>query len=341
MVILYIDESFQCHFTLDTNIEEDSTTDDFSLESSDNNIVSISNNNELHGEAQGSCLITVSHISGITDCFDCFVLTPNSMSPIAEMKSLYYEALSYYGAQDAATLSTLQLIRSIKYSTSSWETAAGKIDQIFINSVNQNPSSTYSFFKNNNDLYFTDSIDNTFIDFYHLCAALNGLIYSNNNIVFPIYSTHLSNLCGWAGDLQTLCVDVIKQTSNSDDFTTVYNIAFSMIGSPSYSMSIMDILADVDAYNIFVLLSNTTSDLVHVWDYYYTYEYNHRFTLFADTMFQNDMLTIVRQYTTNYFMFSQEWPLLSGHTISDTQSDAIAQAFVDFINSHVELENNG
>jgi hypothetical protein len=46
----------------------------------------------------------------------------------------------------------------------------------------------------------------------------------------------------------------------------------------------------------------------------------------------------VRNYTTNTFFLWQDWPLLAGYDISNTQANAIASAFTDFIWEEIQDE---
>jgi len=46
----------------------------------------------------------------------------------------------------------------------------------------------------------------------------------------------------------------------------------------------------------------------------------------------------VRNYTTNIFFLWIDWPLLEGYNITDTQADAIAWAFTDFIWEKIQNE---
>lgn len=46
----------------------------------------------------------------------------------------------------------------------------------------------------------------------------------------------------------------------------------------------------------------------------------------------------MRNYTTNIFFLWIDWPLLEGYNITDTQADAIAWAFTDFIWEKIQNE---
>ena len=110
---------------------------------------------------------------------------------------------------------------------------------------------------------------------------------------------NIDNLCGWAGDLQTLCIEVLDYTSNSNDYDTVYSATYDLIGEDAYSLSMMDLLADTDAYNIYRLINSSSSNFISAFTTYY-----------------DDYVG----------------------TITDTQANAIASAFTDFIWEKIQYE---
>lgn len=101
-----------------------------------------------------------------------------------------------------------------------------------------------------------------------------------------------------------------------------------------------DLLADVDAYNIYNLLCSNETNLSSVFNYYYSTGYNTRFTDFTNSWTKPQIYNCVRRYTTNIFFMFVDWPLLEGYTISTTQSDAIATAFTDYIWELIQNESN-
>ena len=101
-----------------------------------------------------------------------------------------------------------------------------------------------------------------------------------------------------------------------------------------------DLLADVDAYNLYNGINNARSNFIGVFNDYYSSQYSMRFTDFTNSWSKQRIYDCVRCYTTNTFFFGVDWPLLEGYEITPTQSDAIAQAFTDYIWGLIQDENN-
>ena len=178
------------------------------------------------------------------------------------------------------------------------------------------------------------------IDFYHLCATLNGLVYDSSIIDDPrvlIGESNLDNLCGWAGDLQTLCIQILQQVNYSNNYDIVYNKTIELIGHSDYSFAMEDLFADIDAVNIH--RSIYCPDLTQFFLTYYSLGYTTRFSEFIGTRYKQQIYYMVRPYTTeDSGVPSIDWPLLEGCTITTIQSDAIAQAFTDFLWEEMQNE---
>lgn len=149
---------------------------------------------------------------------------------------------------------------------------------------------------------------------------------------------NINNLCGWAGDLQTLCIDVLEFTNNSNVYSVIYNATYSIIGDEAYRLSMMDLLADTDAYNVYQLLNSSSSNLIDAFTTYYDDYVGTRYTQFTNGWGKQRIYNCVRNYTTNIFFLWIDWPLLEGYNITDTQADAIAWAFTDFIWEKIQNE---
>ena len=88
-----------------------------------------------------------------------------------------------------------------------------------------------------------------------------------------IAEVRANNLGGWAGDLRSMIPYVLCNVNYSNDYNVVYNEAKKQIGADeSVSLfGIQDILADVDAYNIYNLTRTTYLSSIGavLIDYYY------------------------------------------------------------------------
>lgn len=63
-----------------------------------------------------------------------------------------------------------------------------------------------------------------------------------------------------------------------------------------------------------------------------------RYTRFTNGWSKQTIYDCVRNYTTNSFFLGIDWPLLKGYDITDTQANAIASAFTDFIWEKIQNE---
>mgnify|MGYP007010042422 CR=1 FL=1 len=112
----------------------------------------------------------------------------------------------------------LQYIRKDKYNSDAWKITAGNINEEFVKYVNEKSKelSNYNF--------QNAKIPNANIDFVHMCASLNAIIY-NSKIIPSEYS-------GWAGDLVTLMGQIIKYDENKTN-NELIKYGNSLIGANS------------------------------------------------------------------------------------------------------------
>lgn len=244
-----------------------------------------------------------------------------------------YTLAQTYDSNNATTL-TFQYLRSGKYNSSQWSEVAGDIDTSFSNYVSSN--SNLSFLKNTSQ-YLYDN--NQRIDFTHMCAVINAIIYDSDSIksVF-VGEDVIDNLSGWAGDLQTLVIDMIDNTAESsrNNYNTLYNKFMDLMGSYSYHFSTEDLLADLDAIYYMKLFSNLTSGVATNLRSLYGYYSHNRYVSFVDGRTKSDFSADVYFYTqNNYTKLGIEvikWPLYeNSYTITDIQAQAAADAFTDYI----------
>ena len=121
----------------------------------------------------------------------------------------------------------LQYIRRSKYNTGNWPAVAGKSDSSFVAFVDSHNTEVSNYFHEN--IIFHDPLTGNEVDLLHLIAALNGLIHEitwrDAGISSLVGKALINNLVGWAGDLQTLVIDVIKVVQNSNDYNVLYEAA--------------------------------------------------------------------------------------------------------------------
>ena len=92
------------------------------------------------------------------------------------------------------------------------------------------------------------------------------------------------------------------------------------------------------AYNVYQLLNNSSSNFTGVFTSYYDDYVGTRYTQFTNGWGKQTIYSCVRNYTTNIFFLWIDWPLLEGYDISNTQADAIAWAFTDYIWEKIQNE---
>ncbi|HBL85093.1 MAG: hypothetical protein A2Y17_11475 [Clostridiales bacterium GWF2_38_85] len=157
---------------------------DFSY-SFNNTIVSTNNLGQITGgkrKAKNEAIvITATHnVTGISKTFS--VTVKSSMQNVFNNIGILYNIAKNYNSSTSqeATLLTLQFIRREKYNTINWDTVAGNIDNNFVTTVYNTNSYIYEYFSvsSDSDLYIIDP-SGGIIDFVHLCATLNGLIYDS------------------------------------------------------------------------------------------------------------------------------------------------------------------
>ena len=246
---------------------------------------------------------------------------------------------------------TLQFIRRKKYNSGTWQEVAGEINQDFVEYVKNNNLLLYNYFSSS-ELIIYDYVKGP-VDFIHLCATMNGVIVGGDLSIKSIIvgSTHVRNLCGWAGDLQSLVVDTYLLTTK-DDYQVFFDKFYSIMGCDDYSFSMADLLADIDAYNFSNnwISSYWQSNLFgSACRYYYenidipgtgwNSRSNLRFSQFLEGETRRSFSNTVGEYTKQNWLLGVEWPLYESLAIqrniklelTDNHSKAAKDAFVDYI----------
>ncbi len=231
------------------------------------------------------------------------------------------------GSEYSANELVLQYIRKYRYDNSNWDIVAGKIDWNFINYVNDKTDILSAYFKTDMTIY--DPYTGEGVDFVHLAATLNGLIYdtkySDAGLRGRFGEDVIDDLCGWAGDLQTLTIDVITGTQYSNDYGTLYNKASELMGSSTSDFSMADLFADADAYNIYHTLNgNSLAESVRA---YYRGGNQSRFHDFAGSNY-TELGQRAAAYAYNGIV---PYPLLEGYKVTENQAIAVGTAYADFV----------
>ena len=276
---------------------------------------------------------------------------------IKNIQKLHNIAREYYPASDDLAIRyTLQFIRRIQYYDSLFFWAAGSIDQDFVEYVKNKDNYLYEYFSNYNvqeGFYYTTP-DGDKIDIPHFAATY--AVYQYNSLgefADILIEEKVDNLGGWAGDLRSMIPCVLYEVNYSIDYNTVYNEAKKQIGADEKVslFSIQDLLADIDAYNVY-RLTKIDNDSIGgaLIDYYHLGGCLKRLTDFSQNKNRNEIYNWSKDMMTDVAVHTV-WPIKkvvksgSGYTktdetltVTDTQMNAICAAFADYIWAKVQSE---
>jgi len=282
---------------------------------------------------------------------------------IDKMGDLYDVAYSYVdGDQYKAFEQLFNYIRGQTYNGTWWPGIAGNWDTGFVNFVANNYPSLHNYFiydySNVPDGYkkyvVADTSSDGYIDFPHMTATFNRLFYTGDNIynglnVGDLYDDRINDLSGWAGDCQSLIAHYFKAGYTYEIESDIYNAFYPMIGQPGTSFSYEDILADVDACNLYSLLTDQTITIgaqleTVLRSYYYNSTGNvsdRRFTTWVGSYRMDTLYEKFYDYCNDYSTIpTQKWPLLNEYSINDTQQIAFSRAFADYFWAQKSMEVN-
>lgn len=233
-----------------------------------------------------------------------------------------------------------QFLRSFNddYDSDTWDGVGGKFDKKFKRDIKKNNTDLFNYFKNTPYIY-ADKNGNT-VDVYHMAATMCGLYHktsgsdSDGFVDFVQYQFmpeyHYDNLCGWAGDLQTLMNDADKSDKEKeksyDEFKKRLDKKF-LTSSSSFSSD--DLYADTDGYNIYKL--NKCKSLEEAFKAYYGTGYEARFLQFTNSWSENQIHDLTYKYTRLKYLNVIKWPLFKGHTYSKKESKAARDFFAEYV----------
>lgn len=176
---------------------------------------------------------------------------------LKELKNLEMFAIEFKEENNVKTSIVelcLHYIRKNKYNSDAWKIAAGNINEEFVKYVSEKSTELLNYnFQN-------VKIPNTNVDFVHMCASLNSIIY-NSPIVPSEYS-------GWAGDLVSLMGQIVKYDENKTNQELIkYGKMLLGANSENTLFNEKDMQADIDSINFSKQISN--SFYIEIINYYY------------------------------------------------------------------------
>lgn len=219
-------------------------------------------------------------------------------------------------------------ISKLKYNSSSWTEVAGPVDSNFTKYLSDNNFDINKF----KDMKYRATDDGEYASVVHFAAALAAHLYNTDSIVnlFGYEEDEFNNLAGWAGDLQTLINNnLLKQISNQSDYQEVYNKMSELIGKSGTYFDSDDLYADIDAINIYRIMSSSKT-IESVLNTYFSSRYKNRFYYFISALTSDNSYDEFNSVILKYTEYSSYWELLE-KSYSKTVGRAAADAFTDYI----------
>lgn len=237
----------------------------------------------------------------------------------------------------------LQFLRKDRYNDEKWRGLIGPVDGTFVEYVNANGDGLE--FSNFEIMYDVET--GRVVDFIHFIATLNGYVRYDNEISLVI--TRLStDYAGIAGDLLTFLEEATNYriNNNMDDVGKYQVYIDSLLGTNQEStLSTTDMLADIDAYNIYhdedcKVKTNLYDALV---SYYDTYDsknnVKNRMEVFKGYMgdSEENITNKVNEYFSNLVIRKLFIPDTSDK-VTEWDIQVVAKSFYKYLEQNVYLE---
>ena len=270
---------------------------------------------------------------------------------VVNMQKLYELAQEYSELQhslnpDAPEINptelTMQYIRRDKYNSNysggiEWILATGTIDNKFVDRVERLSPELHTYFLHSEEWIINlPNANEDKIDITHLAAIYNSLLYDS---IAPIhYEDDVDDLSGWGGDLRSSVPVIMRDVNYSDDYNTVYNATYNYIGTGG-NFNMPDLLADVDAYNLYKM-TKPDSPAARFFEYYYEGGYLKRFTDFIGNKsyanIYNRCERMITMVPLEWFWAIKKVDENGNDTnedliLTDTQIEAICDAYTTYI----------
>ena len=181
---------------------------------------------------------------------------------------------------DRANQYVCQYLRKSGYSGLEWAAVCGFIDEKYCELADEALG--------NKPLYpFTDIKTNKVMDITHFGATLNSILFS--------MVQHVQDCAGWAGDLVTLVKNAKKDSDKTMAYEVVYKNAKKYFAAYDGYFSFVDLLADVDAVNIGMIVGRgfNAKPIDSAIKEYFTVGVNKRFTKFIENRFNGNKLEVL------------------------------------------------
>ena len=289
------------------------------------------------------------------------IVTIDFIAPCINMLCLLANGFAPNETEQYRQQLVLQYIRRNSYNSILWQICAGAINADFITFVDSHNSYMKKVFKAIPNEYpneyvptnaggpsagFIWDYNGELIDFYHLCATLNAMIYCkhSSNLIPLLLSGQISNLAGWAGDLISTVPDALNLVDSwgmPQNYQNVYSAMYSIMssGGSGTHFSREDYLADIDAVLIFASTENLLmGSFEDHFENHFNYNCRERFTLFSSTISYSDSVSIVSTYLNYTPIVTMMLYETSFTSLSQEQKNAIKDSFVDYFWECVDNE---
>jgi hypothetical protein len=163
-----------------------------------------------------------------------------------------------------------------RYTGTAWKALAGAEDEFYAYVKKAKGNKCASFLRSVE--YYYDPVSGEQIDFIHMIASLN--VYLENELMYSLYP-QIGDIGGWAGDCIQLACEGKKYKISAKRLNDFFNDRIGKEGSFGGG----DILADIDALNIYMLLKDK-GEFANAFKYYYnTLRKTNRYQLFVQNRF--------------------------------------------------------
>lgn len=242
----------------------------------------------------------------------------------------------YYGRKDIWLAFTfLRCFNSdYNWNHSNWNNAAGTLSESEFNSfknfLNSSYESVYKYFVNTTEINAGDLGEH--IDLYHMCATLSAYSYNSFAKVL-VDKEYIDNLCGWAGDFQTLMNSAYNKTYNTNQYTTIYDAFYNQMGRSDDYFSKDDLYADVASLGVNdIFLVSRNESLRDVFNSYFIYSSTSAYVKdIATVLSLSDMQTFTEKFTFSFFITKKIDQYDSSYNISDSDIQNGLSAFVAYL----------
>ncbi len=192
-------------------------------------------------------------------CFNCFVEKVNELASAAKEYGVSVESKKDLYVNERYDLwFAFAYLRRLVYKSDSnlekWGKAAGFIETDFWpfkNYLEKNHKELYNFTNtiNSRTTFHINGMNEKF-EIGHMCATASAELYIGGFDKKWVGVDYINQICGWAGDLQTVMNDAYKATYIDKKYSKIEDAFTALMGSDSSKFSTTDLFSDAAAHEI-------------------------------------------------------------------------------------------